>query len=487
MLSVKHYIVVLSLFVLSFTCGISYGQQTVISGGTKLNSKVSNFRILGKLNDKFIVERYGDNTHILDVYNSFLKSQMSKQINLAKDEFIERIWIQPNQGWILRVQHNKGNNYLLASKIDNRLAIAPKPLVLDSLEERKDLLEANLRSTLSLNESKFMLYAPIFSQGKIDYFFAQVYDLNMRLLHKYQIKEPSILEGSFEDMILLNDGSFVFITKQKDDKSIYYITHYKADGSVAKHQFIPIKNVFKKLAFNVDNMNNALYIAGFFSPESTGKKDQHGATEFFTTKLSLDDFSNIYTEIVPFSDDFYFRLTSKPSQSSPPELFTFYVHSIVPRIDGGAVVFTESYFKREETSLNNSYFSIAGVSNYDYSTVYNFNDIVTYQLDSTGRCIQQQIVRKKQVSRNDSGSFSSFYVYNSQSQLYTLFLDEIDKYSHLSEAKVIEEDATPSRSILNIGNRNVFPIVKMSKETAPNELLIPSFNRNRMQLIKMTF
>ena len=49
------------------------------------------------------------------------------------------------------------------------------------------------------------------------------------------------------------------------------------------------------------------------------------------------------------------------------------------------------------------------------------------------------------------------------------------------------EDATSSRSIVNIGNKNILPIVKMSKETAPNELLIPSYNRNKMQFIKMTF
>jgi hypothetical protein len=487
MLSVKKYLILVAQLTIILSWTVTFGQQTIISGGTKLNNKISNFRILGKLGDKFLVERYGDNTHIVDVYNSSLKSQLSKQINLAKDEFIEKFWIQPNQGWIIRIQHEKDKNYLLASKIDNKIAIAQKALVLDSLEERKDLFEANLRSELSLNESKIMLYAPIFSQGKIDYFFTRVYDLNMRLIHQNKITDPTILHEDFEEIILLNDGSFVFITKQKEDKSVYYIAHFKTDGTVSKHQFIPVKNVFKKLAFQVDNMHHALFISGFFGQESTGKRDQNGATEFFTTKLKLSDFSNEFTEIVPFTENFYFRLTSKPSQKEQPELFTFYIHSIVPQMDGGAVVFTESYFKREEASLNNSYFSIAGAMNYDYSTVYNFNDIVNYHLDSTGRCIQQQIIRKKQISRNDGGSFSSFFVHNKQSELSTLFLDEINSDSHLSEAKVMAEDATSSRSIVNIGNKNILPIVKMSKETAPNELLIPSYNRNKMQLIKMTF
>ncbi|MFT7158799.1 MAG: hypothetical protein ACI8Q1_003833, partial [Parvicella sp.] len=146
----------------------SHAQKTQISSGVKLNSKVSNFRVLGKLDNKFIVERYGNNIHILDVYNSSMKNQMSKQINLDKNEFIEHIWMQANAAWIIRVKNDKTQNYILASKMDARLALSQKFQVLDSIVERKDLLQSNLRTTLSLNESKILVYAPIFSQGKID-------------------------------------------------------------------------------------------------------------------------------------------------------------------------------------------------------------------------------------------------------------------------------------------------------------------------------
>ncbi|MFT5070220.1 MAG: hypothetical protein ACI8V8_000173 [Chitinophagales bacterium] len=467
----------------------SHAQKTQISSGVKLNSKVSNFRVLGKLDNKFIVERYGNNIHILDVYNSSMKNQMSKQINLDKNEFIEHIWMQANAAWIIRVKNDKTQNYILASKMDARLALSQKFQVLDSIVERKDLLQSNLRTTLSLNESKILVYAPIFSQGKIDYFYTKVYDINMRLINQKKIKEPTILNHEFEEVILLNDGSYLFITKQAGNthQEVYFFNYFGTDGSIKKSQYVPVKNVFKKLEFTVDNEHNALLIAGFFSQKNESRKDKFGATEFFTTKLSLDDFSNMYTAIVPFTNEFYLNLTSKESVNYPPQLFTFYIHSIIPQIDGGAIVFTESYFKTEESSLNDSYFSISGVSNYNYSTIYNFNDIVVYHIDSTGLCFEQQIIRKKQISRNDGGSFSSFYTFNSQDKLQMLFLDEIDRYSHLTAAPVVNESTTESKSILNIGNKNVFPIMKMSKQSAPNELLIPSYNRSKMQLIKMTF
>lgn len=476
------FVVLFTLFALESTA-----QKAQISNGVKLNNKVPNFRVLGKLGDKYVVERYGNNTHILDVYNTFMKSQMSRQISLDKNEFIEKIWIQPKAGWIIRVKNEKTKNYILTSKMNDKLAIAQKYQVLDSIVERKDLLESNLRTKLSLNESKILIYTPIFSQGEIDYFYTKVYDLNMKLVNQKLIKEPTLLNQKFVDVILLNDGSYIFITKQENGKGLYYFNYIQKDGSIKKYQYTPIKNVFKKLEFEIDNENNALMIAGFFSRKSESRKEKYGASEFFISKLNLNDFSNVYTEIVPITPEFYFNLTSKESSLDPPQLFTFYVHSIIPQIDGGAIVFTESYFKTEESSLNNNYVSISGITSYNYSTVYNFNDIIAYHIDSTGHCYQQQIIRKKQISRNDGGSFSSFYVFNSQDKLQTLFLDEIDRYTHLSAAPIENKRSSESKTILNIGNKNVFPIIKMSKHSAPNELLIPSYNRNKMQLIKMTY
>tara|TARA_B110000483_G_scaffold31449_2_gene38144 strand:- start:3733 stop:5199 length:1467 start_codon:yes stop_codon:yes gene_type:complete len=482
------YHIALSLILLVLFGGIN-AQKTQVSNGVKLNSKVSNFRVLGKVGNKFVVERYGNNTHILDVYNTGLKNQMSRQIILNKNEFIETIWLQANSGWIIRVKNDKTTNYLIASKLDERISISQKPVVLDSIVERKDLLQSNLRTKLSLNESTILIYAPIFSQGEVDYFYTRVYDINMQLISEKMIKEASLLDYDFEEVIVLNDGSYLFVTKQDggEDPAVYYFNYVKKDGTISKFQFAPVKNVFKKLEFQVDNLNHALFISGFFSARNENKRNKNGASEFFTSKLDLDNFQTQYTEIVPFTDEFYLKLTSKNSERTPPQLFTFYIHSLIPQIDGGALVFTESYFKTEESNVNDTYFSLGGVSNYNYSTIYNFNDIVVYHLDSTGHCIQQEIIRKKQISRNDGGSFSSFYVFNSQNQLQMMFLDEIDRYTHLSAASVIDESETESKSILNIGNKNVFPIMKMSKQTAPNELLIPSYNRNKMQLIKMTF
>ena len=481
-----------SLFTLFILClGTScFAQSALISNAVKLNNKTPNFKVLGRAGNNYVVNRYGTTTHVLDIYNPALKLIQSKEIKLPKDQFIERYWLQPKDSWIVSLRHGKDKSYLEAHKLDAKFNMAQKATVLDSILERKDLIESNLRTTLSLNESKLLIFSPIFSQGKVDYFYTKVFDTQMNLLSQLKIRDANITEKSFEDVILLNDGSFLFITKNKDandDNDIYYLSYVKSDGSITSSVFIPIMQVFKKLAFEIDNVNQDLIITGFFKEPSLSKNQKTGASSFFVSKFDLPSFENIYTEIVPITHEFYLNLTGKTSDLLVPQVFTFYINSVLPKVDGGMIVLTESYFKTEDVSLSPSFFPGSSLSNMNYSTIYNFNDIVAYHLDSTGRCTTQEIIRKKQVSSDDAGSYSSFTVANLQDEIRLLFLDEIDVNAHLSQASLKEESLTKSRTVFNLGSKNVFPVVKMSKQVSPTEILVPSYFRNKLQLVKLRF
>lgn len=467
-----------------------FSQTVQVSNAVKLNNKVSKFKILGKVEDKYLVQRYGSEYHIVDVYNRSLKLVTSKQIQLEKNEFLEKIWIQATGSFLIKVRNDKEMNYIEVSKMDNKLNIAQKVTVVDSVYERKDLFQNNLRTCLSSNESKIMFYAPIFSQGKLSYFYTKVFNNNMQVINQLNIKSELLLNHDFVEVFLLNDGSYLFISKtdEKVENAQYFFTKVDVNGRISSSSFQSVMTIFKKPKFEVDEKNNALIIAGYFKEEDDNRKNQNGASQFFTTKLSLDNFQNIFTSFEPISQAFYFELTGKNSETDPPQLFTFYVKSIVPKMDGGCIVIAESYFKNEETNLGSSYFSVSGMSNYTTTTIYNFNDVLIYDVDSLGKLISQQIIRKKQVSQNDGGSYSSFYLMNMQDQLGLIYLDDIDNDAQLSLSKIKEDQERPrTYSLLNTASRNVVPIVNMSFQTTPNEILIPSFAKNKLQIIKILY
>jgi hypothetical protein len=414
----------------------------------------------------------------------------SKEIKLPKDQFIEKYWLQPKDSWIISLRHGKEKSYLEAHRLDTKLNMSQKALVLDSISERKDLIENNLRTSLSLNESKLLIFSPIFSQGKIDYFYTQVYNNEMKLVNQAKIREANLLFKNFEDVIVYNDGSYLFVASNGNDKNadeMYYFTYIDKNGNVTSSSYIPIMEIFKKLRFEADNANMSLIASGFFKEPSLQRNENKGASSFFVSKFDLSNFKNIFTEIVPITNEFYLNLTGKRSELNVPQIYTFYVNRILPRMDGGVIVLTESYFKTEDASMSPSFFPGSTLSNINYTTTYNFNDIVAYHIDSTGRCTAQEIIRKKQRSTDDQGSYSSFFVVNLQDELRLLFLDEIDVNAHLSQAKLKEEELTKSRTVFNLGSKNVLPVAKMGAQVSPNEILIPSYFRNRLQLIKISY
>ncbi|MCB0510408.1 MAG: hypothetical protein KDC82_06560, partial [Bacteroidetes bacterium] len=97
----SYYLILVILLSLNY----SKAQVVDVSSALKLNNKVPSFRILGKLDDKYLVERFGNDIHVLDVYNQYLKLQSSKQIQLDKNEKLEKIWVQPNHAWIIMLRH----------------------------------------------------------------------------------------------------------------------------------------------------------------------------------------------------------------------------------------------------------------------------------------------------------------------------------------------------------------------------------------------
>ena len=71
--------------------------------------------------------------------------------------------------------------------------------------------------------------------------------------------------------------------------------------------------------------------------------------------------------------------------------------------------------------------------------------------------------------------------------MFVVFLDDIASDAYLTKASIKEEAKTRTNTIMNIGGKDVFPVLKMSKQTAPNEFLIPSFKKNKLRLIKVLF
>ncbi|MEZ4916984.1 MAG: hypothetical protein R2836_08370 [Chitinophagales bacterium] len=489
--SANNKILFISTLIVALLCFSTAKAQNVnVSSGIKLTNKAPKFRIAGKLNNRYLAERYKDNYHILDVYNGYLKLQSSKTIPIQSNEYIKKLWINPQQSWLIKLNHSNNYSTINALQLDDKIRFADKPIVIDTLREKSDLLNNNLRTQLSLDENLILFYTPIFENGSIKSFYTKVVNNKLETVASKYLTDNYLINQYFVDVFLLNDGSYVFITTndRESDNADYFITYIK-NGQVKTSVYNPIQDVFKKIEFEIDYKTNSLIASGFYREPKENKRDNTGASKLFVTKIDLNNFETTYTDIVPITESFYNKLTGKASETTPPQLYTFYINNIIPKNDGGCLVLAESYFKNEEESLNNYYFSVSGMNTYSSSTIYNFNDILVYNVDSNGIIDKENIgiIRKKQISTNDNGSYSSFYTANLQNELQLIYLDEIDNEGQLLAESIEPHEDSKNKVVMNIGGNEVVPIVKMSMQTAPNEILIPSMSRSKFKLIKLVF
>lgn len=466
-----------------------YAQDYDFSKSLKLNNKTPRFKILGKNANYIVAERWGTKAHYLDLYNAKLKKVASKEITFNKDEHLKKIWIQPKQGWIVYTKSFKEKSLILARKLDAKFNIKTKPLLLDSISERKDLVQENFRTKYSLNEKYLATYMPVFSKGEIDFFNVNIYNTNLKKIQKVKLKDDFIKNGRYVSFLAMNNGSFAVVFKDKDATNKFKIFYKTPEGKLLKH-YVNIDNeIYKKVRLEVDNVNNELIFSGFREYKDNKKSTSDA---FFSLKVDLETGKKSSKILEEFTKDFFKLLTGKDSKKNKVTLQTFQVKKIIPKNDGGYLVFAESFYESVETK-NMPYMvtSVQGPSVFESNTYkiksYNYNDVVIYTISKEMKLENVNIINKRQLSYDDKGGYSSFLIVNRQDKLNILFLDEISTDSSFKNYTLDSESSLDKDYVFYVSQNNVMPVVKMGIQAAPNEVLIPSFLNNSFSIINLIF
>ena len=271
-----------------------------------------------------------------------------------------------------------------------------------------------------------------------------------------------------------------------DENNQYTILYGKPGQSIVKHNYISKEPVFRKVKFEVDNIKNNLMVAGMYEYRFD-KRSNGGAYKFFTARINLDNGVEYNHVSNTFSNEFYRDLTGKDSPEQVVQFFTFNVNKIIAKVDGGMTVISESYYKDEVERVMAPSPMMYGPSFGTFVSIitHNFNDIVVFDFDNKSDISRVQIVRKRQVSENDNGSYSSFYTFNERDKIRLFFLEEINRQSNFSEFAFSDTEIGKKKSLYNCAEKDVFPISKMAVQTGVNEVILPSFINNQFSLVKL--
>lgn len=477
-------------FVLVFLCScigfFATAQVVEVSSPSKLPPKTGKFKIVGKNSDGIVVRLYGGED-VMNVYTDDLKLAASKTIQFKNQEGpLQHVLLNKNGAVVFYLSQSKQYSVLYAQPVNSKFVEIGTAKAIDTIYDRKDLVAANLRFKSSADQNYLFVYYPFFEGSNIQYirFLCIDHALNTRYNRNVPVnRNEKELEGS--EALIDNAGNAAIVLKAEGNSANveYDIYRVAANGELNIYSLITEKPLFGQAEFEVDDKNGRLVLCHFYDDGTN--REEPSASGFFYGSYNPETGEKAGSVYLPFSSEFINELTGR-NMNGKNRLYTFNIKKTVLRNDGGALIVAESYIS-ETREVPVPMGIQPGFSNYRSSNIYQYNDIIAFSFNAKAELEWYNIMRKKQVSEDDNGVFSSFLVMNQKEQLRFIYLDDVSTSGGLAQYTLKSEGKSERSSLFNQEDKDLLLLPKMGKQISPAEVVIPSYKNGLLQLIKLTY
>jgi hypothetical protein len=351
----------------------------------------------------------------------------------------------------------------------------------------KENFAESIKVIHSKNRSKILAYYPEPGQNAINFI---LLEKNLDVVMKQKV-DFALPDGDYSlNDVLVDDEGNILVALLDNAK------HRKSDGITDRNRIFIIRKAemvsttldfsfsqpgFGKVKFDIDNINKQIVAGGFFTDEQ-----QRHAKGYFFKAYSIAENKLIKNHYISFSSNLYVEIAGKESGQNLDGLSTFEIIDLVLRYDGGVMMIAESRFNNIESIQTPSFVPAAGPSFRSVTVTY-YNDLMVLCVSPTGKEDWVKVLRKKQVSEEDEGFFSSYAMHIRGDEVNLIYNEDIYQSTNVSNYKLDPKGDLKRNTILNSYDQNVLLVPRLGKQVSSNETIIPSFRKNNLRLVKLTF
>jgi hypothetical protein len=470
----------------------AFAQDVVTSEPQKLSTKTPNLRILGKNNEGIIIYKFGRGVDIIEAYNSNLMLKWSQSLNIKQENSsIDEIFLYPDYSLAFFKTQNKDNTVVFAQKLSSKFKGDGKFMVMDTLYQAKFDVDARMKIIHSQDKNHIALYYPMINgTGKLESVKVVGIDSEMNLLYRQDIIMPNVTENfGLVSVKAVNNNQLIFLfenynrnKKKFSGEKEYIIYQYNGtNGSLSEVNFTLSKPIYGLLRMEVDNSNGQLTVAGFYTNE-----ERNEALGYFVEHWSLENRLVTTYQYYQFPTEMLYKVVGGDTTNSITGLASFSPKELILRFDGGIVLVAESEYSNMESENMPTFMPSAGPS-FRTVNVYYFNDILVLSTRPDGSLDWHNVLRKKQISEDDEGFFSSYSIQTMDGQLRIVYNEEIFYKTNVNEYIVNSEGKANRNFLFNAGTKDLMLAPGIAKQISGRELLIPSFRNRSIKFVKITF
>ena len=193
-----------------------------------------------------------------------------------------------------------------------------------------------------------------------------------------------------------------------------------------------------------------------------------------------------------FEANFLQQITGK-TQTNNGGFEDITLRQLVVRADGGVVMVGE-HFKKYVRYTTTPSFSQRGSfgggsmpTDTRTTTDYEYNDLMLVSIQASGQKNWGVILAKRQLSEDDDGLFSSFFIVKTKNGLRFLYNDEIKTGGNVNEYLMQTDGTAERRNIFNSEKQNLQLIPTEARQFSATGLMVPSLVRNKLQMVEVQY
>ncbi len=466
-------------------------QQVYISEIQKLSAEMIGFDILGRLPDGnlLVYKKYRFDDEI-DIYDSEMRLKRTRNMTLKGLNYETREFIKLEDRIYQYIEEKNGKTtYLKYQVYDLQLAPQGDPVLVDSTVSKIGDSYSNYRVMKSENDAFIMTYQYEYAGGDLDGVHLKVMNKDERIVLKSTAKLPTEgFEGEPIEVALSHLGRPVFLFRnmayscKRDRADTHYYFLFPGHGSAYSDARIADVdgNCLQEMNFAIDNLHNLVVATGFF-----GDDDKYNMKGLAFIKINAGSGAVIHRSTHTYSPQLNESITGQMDKSSR-YIPAYQVTKVIPRMDGGVLMVGEYYDKNIE---NYDYTNYDPYYGYRTSTrqveYYEYSDILLLSINDKGELDWSNIIRKRQLSKEDRGVNSSFGILNNYKNLFFIFNEDITQNSNVLMYQLDADGTLDRQSLFNPSKQEVELRPVAARQISHNEMIIPSVYKRNLAFIKL--
>jgi len=282
--------------------------------------------------------------------------------------------------------------------------------------------------------------------------------------------DPALGRKYLFQPILSDDGQAFFayeINNRKSKlKSHEFIIHKKTKNTENTIKVPISKFLVADYQFKYDPIHQQLIGVGLYANRSINR-----ANGVFMFDVSGANHASIYQ--IPFDEKLVASLAGKATRKNQRGAEDLKIADVVVRSDGGVLLMMEiiKIYHRSALEVPGQY-RRSNLSR--MSTDYYFEDVFVLSISPKGIPDWKTMLYKQQMSQNDEGTFSSYFLWQNKSSVRLLFNDEIKRRTNIIEYVVGVDGNAKRNSLFNTADSELLLRMRDGLQIAANEVLVPS-------------